>query len=195
MIGKWIVTGAVVVGITGAMLHAQSAATVKAQIKPGITPAWEKGIQPITPESYYQAIECGKQSGTPACVFWDNGLCKNADFALAMYTPYKMVAYEVWNAVSRKQPAPQPNYAEAQQTRITIGVTPERGAKNVLSDLVLERGGKPVVPRARSITAASSRFTFDFPAFAPTSAVTLKLVGKERTISCTIDAATLRRMR
>jgi hypothetical protein len=174
---------------------AQPPAPVKAQIAPGIKPAWEKGIQPISRESYYQAIECGKQAGNPACVFWDTGLCKNPDFDLAMYTPYKMVAYEVWRVVSQKQPPPQPNYAEAQQTRITIGVTPVRGAKNVLTDLVLKRGGKAVTPTARSITTASSRFTFDFPAFAPTAPVTIDLVGKERTLSCSIDTATLRRMR
>jgi hypothetical protein len=183
----------VVMMLAGAALQAQ--APIKAQIAAGIKPAWEKGIQPISPESYYQAIECGKQGGTPACVYWDTGLCKNSDFELAMYTPYKMVAYEVWRAVSQKQPPPQPNYAEAQQTRITVGVTPVRGAKNVLTDLVLKRGGKAVAPRARSITTSTSRFTFDFPAFAPTAPVTLDMVGKERTISCSIDAATLRRMR
>jgi hypothetical protein len=181
--------------LAGAVLQAQAPAPVKAQIAAGIQPAWEKGILPISPESYYQAIECGKQPGTPACVYWDTGLCKNSDFELAMYTPYKMVAYEVWRAVSQKKPAPQPNYAEAQQTRITVGVTPVRGAKNGLTDLVLKRGGKPVTPRARSITAATSRFTFDFPAFAPTAPVTLDLVGKTGTISCSIDTATLRRMR
>jgi len=128
---------------------AQGAALqVKAQARPAGTPAWSKGILPISPESYYNAIECGKQGGNPACVFWDTGLCKYSDFELAMYTPYKMVAYEVWRAVSQKQPAPQPNYAEAQSTRITVGVTPVRGAKDVLTDLVLKRGGKPVTPTA-----------------------------------------------
>lgn len=168
---------------------------VKAQIAPGATPPWEKGIAPITPESYYQAIECGKQGGNPACVFWDTGLCKNADFELAMYTPYKMVAYEVWRVVSTKQPPPQPNYAEAQRTRITVGVTPVRGSKNGLTDFVLKRGGKPVAPTARSIATGTSRFTFDFPAFAPTASIVFDMVGQERTISCAIDAATLRRMR
>jgi hypothetical protein len=177
---------------TGAA-HAQT--QVKAQIAPGAAPPWEKGILPTSPESYYNAIECGKQGGNPACVFWDTGLCKNPDFELAMYTPYKMVAYEVWRVVSQKQPAPQPNYAEAQRTRITIGVTPVKGAKNVLTDLVLKRGGSPVAPTARSIATPTSRFTFDFPAFAPTSAVLLDLVGKDRTISCAIDTVALKRMR
>ena len=66
---------------TGAA-HAQT--QVKAQIAPGATPPWEKGILPITPETYYNAIECGKQGGDPTCVFWDTGLCKNTDFELAM---------------------------------------------------------------------------------------------------------------
>lgn len=186
-----------IAALTGVALSAQAQTPlqVKGQIAADAASPWEKGIQPINPTNYYAAIECGKQAGNPGCVFWDTGLCKNPDFELAMYTPYKMVAYEVWSAVSRKQPAPQPNYAEAQQTHITIGVTPVRGAKNVLADLVLKRGGKPIVPTARSITVASSRFTFDFPAFAPTAAITLDLVGKARTVSCSIDAATLRRMR
>jgi hypothetical protein len=166
---------------------------VKAQLPADTKPPWSKGILPITPESYYQAIECGKQGGNPACVFWDTGLCKNADFELAMYTPYKSVAYEVWRVVSQKQPPPQPNYAEAQRTRVTVGVTRARGARNVLTDLVLTRGGKAIAPTARELSLG--RFTFDFPAFAPTAAVTLDLVGKDRTISCAIDAATLRAMR
>jgi hypothetical protein len=168
---------------------------VKAQIAPGATPAWEKGILPINAESYYQAIECGKQGGTPACVFWDAGLCKNTDFELAMYTPYKMVSYDVWRVVSQKQPPPEPNYGEAQRTRITVGVTPVRGAKNVLTDLVLKRGGKPVTPTSRSVSTATSRFTYDFPAFAPTATVVLEMIGKDQTVVCTIDAATLGRMR
>src|SRR3954464_10809154 len=114
---------------------------VKPQARPGGAPAWSKGILPISRESYYNAIECGKQGGTnPPCVFWDTGLCKNDDFTLAMYTPYKQVAYEVWTAVQNKQPAPTPSYPAAQQTRVTIAATPARGAKNMLKNLVVRRG-------------------------------------------------------
>ncbi len=176
-----------------AVVSAQAPAPLKVTgtVPAGITPAWDKGIQAITPESYYQAIECGKQGGP--CVFWDAGLCKNPDFDLAMYTPYKAVAYEVWRVVSQKKPAPQPNYQEAQRTRITVGITPARGSKASLEDLVLKRGGKAVEPTARS--RATGRYTFDFPAFAPTGSVTLDLVGKDRTVTCTIAADQLRRMR
>jgi len=172
---------------------ASAQTTVKAQLAANLKPAWEKGILPISPESYYNAIECGKQGANPACVFWDTGLCKNPDFELAMFTPYKSVAYEVWRVVSQKQPPPQPNYAEAQRTRITIGVTPVRGSKNAFTELVLKRGGKPVAPTAREVT--TRRFTFDFPAFAPTSSVAIDLVGKQQTITCSIDVPTLKLMR
>lgn len=172
---------------------AQAPVQVKGTLPAGTLPAWEKGIQPINAASYYQAIECGKQPGNPACVFWDTGLCKNPDFEIAMYTPYKSVAYEVWRVVSQKQPAPQPNYAEAQRTRITVGITPVRGSKNALTDFVLKRGGKPVTPTARELS--TRRFTFDFPAFAPTAAVTFEMVGKTGTVSCAIDVTTLKRMR
>ena len=79
-------------------------------------------------------------------MFYDTGLCKNGDFALALYTPYKSVAYEVWRLVSQKQPPPQPNYQQAQQTRVTVGVTPVRGSTNAFTDLVLKRGGRTVAP-------------------------------------------------
>ena len=122
----------------------------------------------ISPKSYYHAIECGKQGGDdPPCVFWDSGLCKNDDFAIAMYTPYKQVAYEVWQAVRKKQPAPQPNYQAAQRQRVTIGITPVKGSTNVLTNLILRRGGKPVAPVDGSV--ASARWTFDYPAFAPSA--------------------------
>jgi hypothetical protein len=172
------------------------AQTIKAQARSGGTPPWTKGILPITPESYYQAIECGKQGGAdPPCVFWDTGLCKNDDFAIAMYTPYKQVAYEVWTAVRQKQPAPTPNYQAARQTRVTIGITPARGAKNELTNLVLKRAGKAIAPVDRSIGGGGGRFTFDTAAFAATAPLTIDMVGKARTISCAIDVATLKSFR
>jgi hypothetical protein len=175
-------------------------AQIKGQPRAAAAPPWNRGIVPISPESYYNAIECGKQGGAdPPCVFWDTGLCKNDDFVLAMYTPYKQVAYEVWVAVSKKQPVPQPSYPAAQRTHVTIGVTQAPGSKNVLTDLVLKRGGKSLTSVDRSLTAGGGRFTFDFPAFAvdatTASSVTLDLVGKSKTVSCTIDAAALRQFR
>jgi hypothetical protein len=179
-----------------AIMQAASATTIKAQARPAPTPAWNKGILPISPESYYNAIECGKQGGQdPPCVFYDTGLCKNGDFAIALYTPYKSVAYEVWRVVSQKQPPPQPNYQQAQQTRITIGITPVRGSTNTFTDLALKRGGRAVAPVARTLMDGGGRFTFDFPAFAATGSVTLELVGKTKTISCLIDQPVLAQFR
>lgn len=171
-------------------------AQIKAAARPGATPAWNKGMQPIGPENYYHAIECGKQGGDdPACVFWDTGLCKNDDFTLAMYSGYKQVAYEVWMAVRKKQPAPQPNYQAAQRTRVTVGVTPVKGATNTLTELVLKRGGKPVAPVDRSVSGGGGRFTFDYAAWAPSGTVTLDLVGKARTVSCVIESTVLQQFR
>jgi hypothetical protein len=176
--------------LIAAALAAPAAAQVRAQPRAGAVPPWNKGITPISPESYYHAIECGKQGGDdPPCVFWDNGLCKNGDFAIAMYTPYKQVAYEVWQAVRKKQPAPQPNYQAAQRQRVTIGITPVKGSTNALTNLILRRGGKPVAPVDGSV--ASARWTFDYPAFAPTSGLTLEMIGKTRTTSCVMDEKTL----
>ena len=170
-------------------------ATVKAVAR-AATPPWNKGILPISPESYYNAIECGKQGGQdPTCVFWDTGLCKNADFELALFTPYKFVAYDVWRVVQQKKPAPQPNYAEAQRTRVTIGITPVRGSTNTFSELRLKRGTRVVPAVDRSLTSGGGRYTFDFPAFAVGSAVTLELVGAKSTLTCQIDAPVLAQFR
>jgi hypothetical protein len=177
--------------------HASPApAQITAQARSAPTPAWTKGILPISRESYYNAIECGKQGGAdPPCVFYDTGLCKNADFALTLYTPYKMVAYEVWNAVRRKQPPPTPNYAEAQRTRVTVGVKAVPGSANPLTNLVLKRAGKAVTPVARSLAEGDARFTYDYPAFAATADMTLEMVGKARTVSCAIAVPVLSQFR
>jgi len=187
---------AVLCGAALALLQPTAAgAQIKAQVRPA-TPAWNKGLQPIGPESYYNAIECGKQGGAdPACVFWDTDMCKNDAFDLRWYSAYKQVAYEVWTAVQKKQPAPQPSYSSAQRTRITIALTPAKGSKNVLKDFVVKRGGKPVPTTERSLSAGGGRFGFDYPAFAPTAAVTLEMIGQDKTVSCTIAPAVLRQLR
>jgi hypothetical protein len=154
----------------------RAAAQIKAQVRPAPTPAWNKGILPINAESYYNAIECGKQGGdNPACVFWDTDLCKNDDFTIAWFTAYKQVAHEVWSAVRRKQPAPQPSYGNAQRTRVTIALTRQKTSKNALTDFQVKRGGKPAAAVERSLADGGGRFVFDYPAFAPTGAVTLEM--------------------
>lgn len=184
-----------IVVVSSMVSPAVIAAQIKAQVR-SAAPTWNKGILPISAESYYNAIECGKQGGdSPACVFWDTDLCKNDDFTLAWYTAYKQVAYEVWTAVRRKQPAPQPSYGAAQRTRVTIAITPAKAANNALTEFVVKRGAKLVMPMERAFASGGGRFTFDYPAFAPTATVTLELVGKERTLSCVLPASILRQLR
>ena len=180
-----------------ALLSATIAAQIKAQLPKGpMTPAWDKGIQAISRESYWNAVECGKQGGQrPLCVFYDADLCKNEDFTLALFTPYKQVAYEVWQAVRAKQEPPTPSYGDAQRTRITLGVTPAAGSKNPLTAVAIKRGAQGVKPATQSFDGGGGRFIFDFPAFAPTAAVVIEMSGKTRTISCTVDQAILAKFR
>ena len=117
-----------------AIAPGSAVAQVKAHLPANITPPWSKGIQPISRESYWNAMSCGKQPGArPACVFYDAELCANDEFTLAFYTPYKQVAYTVWQAVSRKQPPPTPSYADAQRMRIIIGVRRTTGTLDCTS--------------------------------------------------------------
>ena len=168
----------------------------KAHVPANITPAWGKGIQPISSESYWNAVECGKQGGDrPACVFYDADLCRNEDFTLALFTPYKFVAYTVWQAVRKKQPVPTPSYGEAQRTRVVLGITPVRGSKNPISSVAIRRGGRAVQPATRTLDGGGGTFIFDFAAFAPTANITIELVGSTRTQTCLVDRSVLGRFR
>jgi hypothetical protein len=185
-----------------ALLHVSVAAQapaptpMKAAMPPAAKPAWSKGIQPISRESYYHAIECGKQGGAQSpCVFYDADLCKNEDYVLSLYSPYKQVAYEVWLAATRKQEPPTPSYRGAQQTRVVLGVMQVRGAKNPLAKVAVKRGGKTIPPDTSTLDGGGGNFIFDFPAFAPTATVTLELTGKTRTQTCVIAPAVLARFR
>jgi len=159
-------------------------------------PAWDKGIQPISRESYYNAMECGKKGGeNPACVFWDAGLCRNPEFVVSMYTPYKMVAYEVWHAVHVGQPPPTPSYPEAQRTRVTIGVTPVPASKNPISTVDIRHGDQVFKPTSQAPETGGGRFTFDFDAWAPTGDMTIEFVGRAKTVTCRVPQAVLSQFR
>jgi hypothetical protein len=174
--------------VTMLFLAAPAPAQITAQPPAGaMTPAWDKGIQPISRDSYWNAVECGKQGGArPACVFYDADLCKNDDFTLAMYTPYKSVAYEVWRVVRNGQPAPTPSYGEAQRTRVTLGVTLAPGSRNTITGLLIKRGGKTIEPLARALDPTGGKFTFDFAPFAPTAGITIEVAGTLRSKTCTV---------
>ena len=186
-------SAALVLAATLCLAPAAARAQIKAHLPDGpMKPPWDKGIQPISRDSYYHAIECGKQGGArPACVFYDAELCKNDDFTLALYTPYKSVSYEVWRVVRSGQPAPTPSYGEAQRTRVTVGVTVAAGSKNTIKGLLIKRGGKTIEPTARALDATGGKFTFDFAPFAPTAGITIEVVGALRTRTCTVDQAVL----
>ena len=186
-----ILTTSLVISATAAR-----AQQITAKTRPAPTPVWNKGIKPVDAESYYNAIECGKQGGaSPACVFWDTGLCENSDYTLTWYTGYKQVAYEVWTAVSRKQPLPKPNFQAAQRQRVTIGVAQAKGASNALKDLIVLRAGKPATTFERSLSAGGGRFTFDYPAFAPTADVTIQMIGQQKTVTCLLPRTVLSQLR
>ena len=174
-----------------------ASAQVTAQLPPGITPPWTNGIQAINQTSYWNAVACGKQGGQrPLCVFYDAVLCPNDDFTLAMFTPYKMVAYEVWRAVNQKLEPPTPSYAEAQRTRISMKLTPKPAAKNPVTGLTIKRGGQVVKPVSQSLeTGGVGTFIFDDAPFAPTDDISFEMAGKARTVSCAIDKAVLSGMR
>jgi len=174
----------------------EASAQIKAQAPPAAKPAWSKGIQPIGQESYWNAVECGKQGGTnPPCVFYDANLCKNEEFALSLYTPYKFVAYTVWQAVQQKKEPPSPSYAQAQRTPVVFGIKALRGSQNPLTALNVKRGGRAVKPVSQVLDGSGGTFTYDFATFAPTAGLTIELVGRAKTVTCLVDTTALARFR
>jgi hypothetical protein len=186
---------AAIVGVVAWLLLAATSAaqtTITGTLPATTTPAWTKGIQAINQENYWNAVNCGKQGGArPLCVFYDADVCKNDDFEMAMFTPYKMVAYEVWRAVRAKQEPPTPSYSEAQRTRITVKLTPKPAGKNPLTGIAIKRGAQVLKPVSQSLDAGVGNFIFDFAAFAPTSDIAIEMIGKTRTISCRVDRSVL----
>jgi hypothetical protein len=173
-------------------------AQIKAQLPPGPnTPVWDKGIQAISRDSYWNAVECGKQGGArPVCVFYDADLCKNDDFTLTLFTPYKAVAYQVWQAVQQHQPSPTPDYGNAQRTRITLGVTRAKGSRNAITAVSIKRGARVTKPVTQSLDdSGGGRFIFDFSAFAPTSDITIELAGRAATRTCLVEQGVLTKFR
>ena len=150
-----------------------------------MTPAWDKGIQPISRESYWNAVACGKQPGDrPACVFYDADVCKNDDFTLALFTPYKMVVYEVWRAARQHQEAPPPELRGSTANPNHVWASPRcAGSRNPITAVVIKRGAQVVKPATQSLEAGGGKFIFDFAAFAPTEDIAIELVGRARTLS------------
>jgi hypothetical protein len=182
-------------GIVSASHPAPTAAQVTAKVPAAGTPPWSKGIQPISRESYWHAVECGKQGGeNPPCVFFDAGFCQNEEYTLALYTPYKMVAYTVWQAVRQEKDPPTPSYQEAQRTRIVLGIKPLK-ASNPLTGVTLKRGGRAVAAASQTLDAGGATVIYDFGAFAPSSGLVLELTGRATPMTCTVSAAVLKRLR
>ena len=184
-------------GVVAALLAASAPASaqVAAKVAAG-TPPWTKGILAINSENYWHAVECGKKGGVnPACVFWDTDMCKNPEFTLVMYTPYKQVAYTVWQAVSQKKDAPTPSFQSAQRQRVVVGITPLHAAQNPVTAVNVKRGGKTIAPSTQQIVNGGGSFFFDYATFAATAPITIEMVGKTTSVTCTVDKANLARMR
>lgn len=190
---RGIVTALAAVAVLGTATV--SSAQVTGKVGAG-TPAWSKGILAINSENYWHAVECGKKGGVnPACVFWDTDMCKNPEFTLVMYTPYKQVAYIVWQAVSQKKEPPTPSFANAQRQRVVVGITPLHTAPNPITTVNVKRGGKTVAAATQQITGGGGSFFFDYATFAATAPITIEMVGKTKTVTCAIDKVNLSRMR
>jgi hypothetical protein len=72
-----------------------------------------------------------------------------------------------------------------------VKLTSKPAAKNPLKGIALKRGAQTVAPVSKSLDAGVGNYIFDFPAFAPTSTLSIEMIGTARTVSCQIDQSVL----
>ena len=66
-----------------------------------------------------------------------------------------------------------------------------KGSKNPVTGVSIKRGGKTIEPLAKAVDATGGKFTFDFPAVAPTADITIEIAGRSRTQSCLVPQPVL----
>ena len=161
--------------------HNQGAGAERGDAPPGTKASAHQPRELLQRHRMRQARRRGPPCGstTPVCA-------RTMTSRWRFYSRTSRFAYEVWRVVRQKQPAPTPSYPEAQRTHVTIGITPVRGSKNVLKDVVLS--ARPSRQPDGSF-GERGRWTVHLrlSTFAATTAVTLDLTGQERTISCLIE--------
>ena len=54
---------------------------------------------------------------------------------------------------------------------------------------------RTIAPATQQVTGGGGSFFFDYAAFAAGSSITIEMVGKAKTVTCSVDAANLSRMR
>ena len=70
-----------------------------------------------------------------------------------------------------------------------------KGSKNPIASLDIKRDDKVIKPATQTVDEAGGRFIFDPQVFAPTSAITIELVGKSATRTCAVSPDVLKTFR
>ena len=176
------------------LAQAPAPPAVKAAMPPAAKPAWNKGIQPISQTAIRTPSSAASRAAPSRRASYDADLCKNDDYRLSLYSPYKQVAYEVWEAVRRSR----------SRRRRATGAPSGRGSRSVSRRPRLEKragraGDEARRPDGRAghldVRRRGRQLHLRRPAFAPSATVTLELTGKTRTQTCVIAPAVLARFR
>jgi hypothetical protein len=141
------------------------------------------------------------------------GVATEGPFRFSLRTPYVSAALQSADAKRKFEPVPTASASlllALNAQKVVVQVTPGSKITNVdaIENVVIRRAGQIVRPLKASVTpeevhnamgmskpSASGDFTFDFDTFAPTTAITLVLIGHTGNVEWPMSPAELALLR
>lgn len=163
----------------------------------------EAGIKPITREARTEAIACGK-SGTD-CAIAPYRLCSpeiGPQYSAWIASPFSRVASSIFEALAKHAKPDPMTPGEANGWGVGIYVSPSEdfGTAAAIERIVIRRAGatiEPITttiapvavtnPQGRKKQLSKGFFAFPMEAFAPTSDITIVLIGSAGEATCSLD--------
>jgi len=164
-------------------------------------------VERLTQETYDEAVACGRSGGDCAVTPYLVCPSQGGRFSSYIATPFSRVAASVFDALKAGLPVRPMGQNEANGWGLGIYVMP--GPNQRLADsiqkVLIRRGEELIEPLTTTIAPAVYRggnppllkgfFTFPMNALAPSSSVTVVLIGASGTTNCSFDQRQLETLR
>jgi len=167
------------------------------------------GITNVTLESRREALACGK-SGADCVAPYRLCPSENRRYSAWIATPFSRIAFSVFDALQRHE-RPKPLEAgDANMWGVGIYVYPaeDYASADAIQRILIRRAGNTIEPATTTLAPVYltspagvkkelSKGFFAFPAdvFAPTSEITIVLIGSAGEVTCSFDREKLSALR
>jgi hypothetical protein len=172
---------------------------------------WTRGIQPLTEETYQEAVDCGAGGYWPSCTYESLFCPGNVSVQPSISTPFNGVAATVAVSKARLEKPKLPTLIEANAGGVEVIVNPGEDLRYVRSveRIVIQRAGKMIEATRSRLTSmrltnafgagtTANRGSFAFPVdtFAPGEDLSIAIVTEAMNpIRCILRATDLARIR